>query len=208
MSLQLISPPSAEPVTLADAKLHLKVDTTDDDALITRLIAAARARAEWHTGRALVTQSWILWRDCWSDCVEIPLPPLQAVTAVTTFARDGTPDVLDPDLYTVDAASQPARIAFNCIAPIALRAINAVAIAFDAGYGDTADDVPAPVREAILEIVAELYIHRGDGPEEISLDRPGTAGAVSHLQRLRGSRGGAETRRANLLLLRVLRGSA
>jgi uncharacterized phiE125 gp8 family phage protein len=169
MSLQLISPPSTEPVTLSEAKAHLKVDTTDDDALITRLITAARARAEWHTGRAFLTQSWILWRDCWAECVEIPLPPLQAITAVTTFARDGTPTVLDPDSYTIDAASQPARIAFGCIAPLNLRRVNAVAIAFDAGYGDAADDVPAPVREAILEIVAELYVHRGDGPEDVSL---------------------------------------
>ncbi len=168
MSLQLITPPPLEPVTLDDAKLHLKVDTTDDDALIERLIAAARARAEWHTGRAFVTQSWTLWRDCWAECVEIPLPPLQAITAVTTFAPDGTPNVLDPDLYTVDAASQPARIMFGCIPPVGLRAINAVAIAFDAGYGGAANDVPAPLREAILEIVAELYVHRGDGPEEIS----------------------------------------
>jgi len=169
MSLQLITPPSLEPVTLADAKLHLKVDTTDDDALIARLITAARVRAEWHTGRAFVTQSWILWNDCWSERVEIPLPPLQSVAAVTVYAPNGTATAIDPSAYAVDAASQPARILFGCIPPTALRAINAVAIAFGAGYGDAADDVPAPVCEAILEIVAELYVHRGDGPEEISL---------------------------------------
>jgi uncharacterized phiE125 gp8 family phage protein len=169
MSLQLITPPALEPVTLDEAKAHLKVDTTDDDALITRLITTARVRAEWHTGRAFVTQSWILWNDCWAERVEIPLPPLQSVTSVSVCAPGGTVTVLDPSAYTVDAASQPARIAFSCIAPIALRAINAVAIAFDAGYGDAADNVPAPVREAILEAVAELYVHRGDGPEEISL---------------------------------------
>ncbi|MBV9418770.1 MAG: phage head-tail connector protein, partial [Alphaproteobacteria bacterium] len=39
MSLQLTTPPATEPITLAEAKTHLKVDTTDDDALITRLIA-------------------------------------------------------------------------------------------------------------------------------------------------------------------------
>jgi uncharacterized phiE125 gp8 family phage protein len=168
MSLQLVTPPSLEPVTLAEAKAHLKVDTSDDDALIGTLITAARARAEWHTGRALVTQSWILWRDCWSQIVEIPLPPLQAVTAVTTYARDGTAGVLDAGGYTVDAASQPGRIDFGCTRPAGLRAINAVAIAFDAGYGDGEADVPAPVREAILRIVAELYADRGDGGEDIA----------------------------------------
>lgn len=169
MSLQLITPPSLEPVTLDAAKLHLKVDTTDDDALIATLITAARVRAEWHTGRAFLTQSWMLWRDCWAELVEIPLPPLQSVTAVSVYAPDGTATVIDPAAYTVDTASQPARILFGCIPPIGLRAINAVAIAFDAGYGASPDDVPAPVREAILEIVAEFYAHRGDGPEDIAL---------------------------------------
>jgi uncharacterized phiE125 gp8 family phage protein len=169
MSLQLITPPALEPLTLDETKLHLKVDTNDDDALITRLIAAARARAEWDTGRAFVTQSWILWRDAWAETLEIPLPPLQSVTAVTAYAPDGTETVIDPATYTVDAASQPARIGFGCIPPTALRAINAVSIAFTAGYGDAADDVPAPLREAILEVVAELYVHRGDAPAELTL---------------------------------------
>jgi uncharacterized phiE125 gp8 family phage protein len=170
MPLQLITPPSLEPVTLDEAKAHLKVDTSDDDALIATLITAARARAEWHMGRALVTQSWILWRDCWpgDGIAEIPLPPLQAVSAVTAYARDNTPGVVDPSRYLVDTASAPGRVVFDCFTAPAfdLRRRNAVAIAFDAGYGGTADDVPAPVREAILQITAELYVNRGDGPEE------------------------------------------
>ena len=89
MSLQLNTPPAAEPVTLAEAKAWLRVDTgDDDDALITSLISAARARAEWHTGRAFVTQGWTLWLDCWPSgaCAEIPLPPLQGVqSSVTTL---------------------------------------------------------------------------------------------------------------------------
>jgi uncharacterized phiE125 gp8 family phage protein len=166
MSLQLVTPPALEPVTLAQAKAHLKVDTIDDDALIGTLIVAARARAEWHTGRALVTQSWILWRDTWRETIEIPLPPLQSVTSVTAYARDGSASPLTPVL--VDTASQPGRVVLDCIAPADLRCINALAVAFDAGYGGTAQDVPAALGQAILAIVAELYVHRGDGPEELS----------------------------------------
>ena len=165
MSLTLVTPPSTEPVTLAEAKAHLKVDTADDDTPIGSLIAAARARAEWHTGRALVTQSWTLWLDSWpkDGIVEIPLPPLQSVTQVKTYALDDTMSVLDPSLYQVDAASAPARLALKgAFPPLAnLRAINAVEIAFTAGYGN-AGAVPGPVKEAILQIVADLYSHRGD----------------------------------------------
>jgi len=168
MPLQLITPPGAEPVTLAEAKAQLKVDTTDDDALIARLIGAARARAEWHTGRALITQSWIQWLDCWTSPVEIMLPPLIAVTAVTAYAGDDSPAVLEASRYFVDAVSQPGRIVLDCVPPANLRRRNAVAIAFDAGYGDAADDVPPAIRAAILQMVADLYAHRGDAPAEPS----------------------------------------
>lgn len=168
MPLQLNTPPAAEPVTLAQAKAWLRVDTGDDDALISSLIGAARARAEWHTGRAFVTQGWTLWLDCWPSyleggaCAEIPLPPLQGVTALTLYARDDSATVLGAGDYTVDAASQPGRVLLkNCAALANLRAINAVAIAFTAGYG-AAGAVPGEIAQAILLIVAALYAHRGD----------------------------------------------
>jgi uncharacterized phiE125 gp8 family phage protein len=182
MSLQLITPPSSEPVALADAKAFLKVDVTDDDALIGSLITAARARTEWHTGRALMTQSWVLWLDLWPICgiIEIPLPPLVGVTQVATYALDDTMQVIDPATYIVDAASQPARIAQRKPFPPPLlpplRPVNAVSIAFNAGYGD-ATAVPIAICQAIKCIVADLYTNRGDanavvGPEAAALLEP------------------------------------
>jgi len=173
MPLTLNTPPAAEPVTLAEAKLHLKVDTADDDTLITRLIAAARARAEWHTGRAFVSQGWTLHLDAWpcDGVIEIPLPPLQSVSSIVTTARDDTTATLDPSLYTVDAASAPARIALaaNTAPPTNLRRIDAIAITFTAGYGD-AIAVPAPIKEAILDLTAAMYENRGELPEELPFD--------------------------------------
>jgi uncharacterized phiE125 gp8 family phage protein len=165
MSLQLTTPPSAEPVTLDQAKAHLRVDTGDDDALITALISAARARAEWHTGRAFITQSWTLWLDAWpcNGVIEIPLPPLQSVASVTAYAPDDSATVLDAAAYQIDTVSSPARLTLkpNASPPVNLRRINAAAVAFTAGYGD-ASAVPAPVCEAILKLVANFYVNRGD----------------------------------------------
>jgi uncharacterized phiE125 gp8 family phage protein len=165
MSLVLNTPPAVEPVTLDQAKAHLKVDSGDDDALIAALISAARARVEWHMGRALVTQGWTLWLDDWpcDGVAEIPLPPLQSVASVTLYGRDDAATVLDAAVYQVDAVSQPGRVALKPGAGVFtdLRCINAVAIAFTAGYGD-ASAVPAPVVQAILRILAQLYVHRGD----------------------------------------------
>jgi uncharacterized phiE125 gp8 family phage protein len=162
MSLQLLTPPAAEPVTLADAKAHLKLDTSDEDALVSTLVTAARARAEWHTGRAFVTQRWCLRLDAWphGDAVEIPLPPLVGVEQVATTDASGIRTVLDATAYRVDSASEPGRVIF-AHRPPSLRARDCVEISFTAGYGD-ASTVPAPVKEAILEIVADLHTHRGD----------------------------------------------
>lgn len=54
----------------------------------------------------------------------------------------------------------------NASPPVALRRINAAAIVFTAGY-DNAGDVPAPIQQAILTIMATLYAHRGDAAAEI-----------------------------------------
>ncbi|HEY0266837.1 MAG TPA: head-tail connector protein, partial [Rhizomicrobium sp.] len=99
MSLQLNTPPAIEPVSLDQAKAWLRVESGgDEDALIAALIPAARARAEWHTGRAFVTQHWTLWLDSVGDgCIALPLPPLVGVESVTLYAADDTATVLDPD---------------------------------------------------------------------------------------------------------------
>lgn len=158
MPLQLTLPPVTEPVTLQQAKTWLKVETDDEDALIASLIPAARARAEWHTGRAFITQGWTLWLDSAAAAIEIPLPPLRAVTSVTLHRADGGEVVLDAGEYTVDVPGS--RLVFR-VAPANLRAASGIAIAFTCGYGAAAD-VPAPVTSAILMLLAALYEHRGD----------------------------------------------
>jgi uncharacterized phiE125 gp8 family phage protein len=169
--LQLITSPSLEPISLTQAKAHLKIDATDEDALITALIAAARTRTEWYTGRALITQSWTQWLDDWpqTNCVEIALPPLQNLTELRFYRADDSASILDASSYQVDSASAPARVALKpaTLPPLNPRPLNAVAIAFTAGYGDEPDDVPAPLREAILELIAFLFMHRGDAPADL-----------------------------------------
>jgi len=169
MSLQLLFPPATEPVTLDEAKAHLKLDTADEDALVTTLITAARARAEWHTGRAFVTQRWRLFLDAWpaDGVAEIPLPPLVSVEEVAVTDASGVRSVLDPTVYRVDAASQPGRVICNS-RPTLLRDRDCLEIAFTAGYGAAAA-VPAMVREAILEIIADLHAHRGDDDGPVGL---------------------------------------
>lgn len=63
MGLSLVTPPALEPVTLADAKLHLRESDTGQDTLITALITAARKAIEEKCRRSLITQTWMATLD-------------------------------------------------------------------------------------------------------------------------------------------------
>lgn len=174
MAEQLVTPPSQEPVTLAEAKTHLRVEVDTEDALISGLIASARQWAENETNRALVTQTWRLWLDAFPSFlpstpraeIVLPNPPLATVTAIAYTASDGTSLTLDPSLYTLDKATEPGRVmpAWGTNWPSTRDVANAVSVTYTAGYGDPAA-VPEGIRRAILQYVGSFYDHREGGPK-------------------------------------------
>ena len=98
MTTILLSGPLDEPLTLAEAKSHLRVDHGDEDTLIQSLITSARLHVETLTGRVLMTQSWRLVLDDWPrrNILSIPLGPVQAVGAVRVYEfKTGQVVVLD-----------------------------------------------------------------------------------------------------------------
>ena len=163
MSAILLNAPSSEPVSLAEARLFLRVEHDDDDDLIAALIAAARVQVEAQTRRALITQTWRLTRDAWPAGGVLPiLPvPLREVTAVGVYDADGMIHALDVDDFYIDTISAPAVLAFERGAPLSPGRLNAgIEIDIEAGYGDAAEAVPAPLRQAIRLLVAHWYENR------------------------------------------------
>ncbi|WP_170145726.1 head-tail connector protein [Rhodoplanes elegans] len=167
MSLTLITPPAAAPVTLAEAKAHLNVTGDADDALITRLIAAATARFDGRDGLCgpLIEQTWQAQFDGFPrGRLELPLPPVSAVTAVTYRDAAGATQTLAADQYDVyglDVLDGAYVLPATAWPATDLRP-EAVAVTFTAGYGAAADTVPEPIRQAILATVATLYGQRED----------------------------------------------
>jgi uncharacterized phiE125 gp8 family phage protein len=152
-----------EPVSLAEAKAHLRVDQDYEDALIAQLIVAARSFVERTLSLALITQGWSYFLDALprSLAVALPISPVQAVSAVKLHGADGGAVTLEAESYSVDVLSQPARLVLNGAMPaVVARALNAFEIAFSAGYGDDAADVPAPLRQAIMLLVAHWFERR------------------------------------------------
>lgn len=178
MALKLYAAPSTEPVSLAEAKAQCRVDSTDDDAFITGLIAAAREMAEKVARRAFVTQTWDLVLDAWpdSDQIELPRPPLQSVMSVTYVDDDGVSATFPSSSYLVDTDSEPGRVVLKTgyTWPSAtLQAANGVRVRFVAGYGAAAA-VPAHLAAAIKLLVGHWYENReataaGDVAREVPL---------------------------------------
>lgn len=170
MDLTLVSAPAEVPVSLAEAKSHLRVLTADEDALITSLVLAATAHLDGRSGilgRALVTQTWELRLDGFPDCLELPLPPLQSVTSIKYLDDTGTETTLDPSAYVVESGHYFGRIrpAYGLTWPVPRDESGAVRVRFVAGYGGAAA-VPAPVRHAILLLVGHWWINREAAGEE------------------------------------------
>jgi len=156
-----------EPVSLAEAKLHLRVDFDDDDALIESLISAARVAAETLTGRQICTARWMRTLDGF-PCSSLLLLrcPVQSVVEISYQDLLGQWQTVDPSIYVSDFTSEPARITpgFGNSWPITLPQIGVVRVVFDAGYG-TPSDVPEGLKSWIKLRIGSLYAHR----EEMSI---------------------------------------
>lgn len=159
--LVLVTPPAEEPVSLAEAKLYLRVDHTEEDALISALILTAREYVEMYTRRQLVTASWRLTLDCWPWCIRPPRPPLATVTTVAYLDSAEVLQVLDPTTYRVDTSREPGRILLAAGAswPAAAPVPGAVQVEYTAGYG-AASAVPVTFKQAMLLTIGDLYEHR------------------------------------------------
>jgi uncharacterized phiE125 gp8 family phage protein len=166
MALFLVTGPTVEPVTLADAKTHLRVEVDDEDGLIDTLIVAARRHVENFTHRALLTQTWDLKLDAFPcDDFYLPYPPTASVTSITYLDTNGDSQTLDTSDYRTDLPSGPmaqrARITpgYALSYPQTYGVMNAVTVRFVAGYTD-AELVPAPIVAAMKLLISHWFVQR------------------------------------------------
>lgn len=183
MALQLLSGPQVEPLSLQEAKEHLRVDHLYEDTLISSLITASRLHVEVMLSRALIDQSWSLFLDAWPDDgrVEIPLAPVSSISAVNIYDSEGNPLPLSASHYTLDGVSEPARLVIEPGASVTSpgRSVNGIEVRFTAGYGVAASDVPQSIRQALLLLVAHWYERREPvSLGETSIKVPETASSL------------------------------
>jgi uncharacterized phiE125 gp8 family phage protein len=164
MAAILLTPPAIEPLTLADAKLYLRVAHDDDDGLIASLIGAARSAVEGRARRALITQVWRITRDAWppDGRFVLPLAPAREILAARVYDADGVAHETDTQAFVVDKGAAPGVIAFApWFVPVPGRAAGGIELDVTFGYGDAATDVPEPLRQAVRLLLAHWYENRG-----------------------------------------------
>ena len=181
--LKVHTEPASEPITLAEAKTYLRVDSSGDDALITSLIVTARKLCEIHMQRAIMSQTLQLFLDTLQDYedplwegirtapdlnyyknyIDLPFPVVSSITHVKTYDDDDTATTFASSKYYVDSSREPARIVLRKgeTFPTALRVANAIEVQYVTGYA-SANAVPEPIKFAIYQILTFLYEHRGD----------------------------------------------
>ena len=153
--------PEAEPVTVDDAKTHLRVSHAEDDDYIGNLIAAAREWGESFQGRSWIVRSIDLYLDDWPQSpLALPRGPVQDVSSVTFYTQDGGEETLDSGTYWLDPAGRFNLTAGKVWPCDPLRESAGVKITYTAGYGDTAADVPRRCRQAVLLMVGHWYENR------------------------------------------------
>ena len=158
-----------EPVTLAEAKLHLRgVDDTAEDSLITALISAARETCEDRIEGTVPVTGWRLTLDAFPDAIKLPRGPVASVESVKYLDADGMQQALSALDYLVDTVSTPGYIvpAYGKAWPETREQINAVEVEYTAGSATT----PAALKAWMLLAIGEMFANR-----EASAERPAVA---------------------------------
>lgn len=171
MHLISVQKPQQRVLTREDVKTQARIETTYYDDLVDKLILAAEQRLDGPRGllgRALRPQTWRMEMVDWPSnrCIEIPLPPLIAVTAITYLDTSGTEQTLSTSLYRViDLDESPSlvvpQINSTSWPAVAVGEPDAVRVLFDAGYRseDSPENeaIPEPIREAAIVVAHALY---------------------------------------------------
>lgn len=172
MGLYLVTAPTLEPVLLAEAKSHCRIDSDDEDGLLAGYILAARHHCETYLRRALITQTWDLLIDNDWPCetingyqqlrINLPKSPLISVTSITYVDGSGISQTLASNQYQVSTKRNEGVIdpAYAITWPTVRDQADAITVRFVCGYGSDPGDVPEPIRQAMLLLIGHWFANR------------------------------------------------
>jgi len=161
-SFSVVTAPTVEPVTLAEAREHCRIDNDDENRTLTRLIQSAREQVENDTARALITQTLRMYLDEFpdGDAIELPRPPLATITSLTYVDAAGATQTWAASNYVADAVREAGRVvlAYGKSWPTARAQANSIQVNYTAGW--TTTTIPAAAKQLVLLWVGHMYENR------------------------------------------------
>lgn len=176
-NLRVVTPATDLAVSLDEAKRHLRVEDAETDELIAAYIEAAQ-QSFAYLGRSFRVASYVLDVYYWRHEIELPMPPIRAVSAVKTIGADGALIATDPANYTVRISAEGRGCVYlpgGIWSPVGYQGNPVASVEFSAGY----DTIPAAIRAAILLTVGTLFDNRSDVSPISVYSVPGVARLVA-----------------------------
>lgn len=160
MNFRVVEGPVEEPLSLEEAKSHLRVEHDYDDVLINSLIVTAREWAEGFLNRALITQTRVLTISDWPVLLlKLPGGVIQSLQSITYIGSDGETGTVAAGQYYLSASGEVVRTYSGEWPSITLRGPESISISYVCGYGEAAK-VPMKIRQAMLLLIGHWYEHR------------------------------------------------
>src|SRR4249919_3085096 len=140
--------PASEPVTIGEAKTHVKVDGSDSDSELATMISTARTLVEEYTGTKLVSQTVVLRCSSFCDLRDLPLAPVASISSITYLDSSGVSQTLSTDVYegVLFGLEPEIRLKINQSWPAVRCVSDAITVTAVVGYAS----VPSPVKSAML----------------------------------------------------------
>jgi len=168
LTASILTAPSFEPVTLAEAQTHLIINGQDD--YINSLIKTSRIMVERYLNRSLMIQTWTAYTDRWCREFYLPYAPLLGVSSLKYYNDAGTLTTLAASNYFVSTVDEPGELEFihDFTGPTLQQGRpNPIEIVFTSGYSSSATEttqqaaVPAPMKHAMKVLMTDMHEHRG-----------------------------------------------
>ena len=162
MTKTLLSGPAVEPVRLADAKAHLRLDTTDEDFVVGAMIGASRVAVETEIRQVLIAQQWRVSDTAWpaDRHISLPVMPLISIDAVRALDAADNPTAVPANEYSVEPEAGIVIINAGAAALAPALSAHGYEIDFTAGFGAAGADVPHALRQAIVMLVTHWFENR------------------------------------------------
>lgn len=147
------------PVSLIEAKAHLRWTNEDEDSTVEGMLLAAVAMVGEMAGRALTSETWVLACDTLSGDLVLPKSPVTGVTSVKYYdAADTIQTATLGDYYVFTSDDYTTVRPKSGAWPIYSTRADALQVTFTAGY----TTIPKELRQAVLLAVGDMYMNRGD----------------------------------------------